>query len=315
MKVSVIGAGGFVGREVTRLLAREHRVGRLSLLDAAPFSPPAGVEAECLIGDLGDPAVRRAAIAGADKVIVLASVLGGAAEANYALARRVNVDATLDLLEDLRDQNPATRVVFASTIAGYSKPMPDPVTDSTPLGPLMIYGAQKLMIEVALSNFAARGWLDGVSLRPSGVMARDDATTGLRTAFMSRLFWAVARGEDIELPVAPESRTWLSSVGTVARNFVHGAMLPEIGPVRAFTLPARVQSFGNLVEALRSRFPGSASQVRFKPDPEIVALFGSYPDLVTETADRLGFSNDDDAASLIENSMFWRTQDETGNHS
>ena len=72
------------------------------------------------------------------------AILGGAAEADYSLARRVNVDTTLNLFEYLRDRAPETRVVFASTIAVYSKPMPDPVTDATPLGPTMLYGAQKL---------------------------------------------------------------------------------------------------------------------------------------------------------------------------
>src|SRR5579871_1125513 len=50
-----------------------------------------------------------------------------------------------------------TRLVFASTIAVCSQPMPDPVTDETPLAPDMLYGAQKLMMEVALSNFFREG--------------------------------------------------------------------------------------------------------------------------------------------------------------
>ena len=48
----------------------------------------------------------RAALDGADKVILLAAILGGAAEADYALARRVNVDATLGLFEFLRERAP-----------------------------------------------------------------------------------------------------------------------------------------------------------------------------------------------------------------
>lgn len=167
----------------------------------------------------------------------------------------------------------------------------------------MVYGAQKLMMEVALSNFARKGWLDAVSLRPSGVMARDGADAALKTAFMSRLFWCVRRREDIVLPVAPESRTWLTSVDIVARNFVHAAMLPEIGPDRAFTLPALSLTFGELVEALRRRFPDSPSMVDFAPDAEIVSLFGSYPDLKTDIADGLGFVRDENADALVANAF------------
>lgn len=306
MKVTVVGAGGFVGAQVANTLCKTKEIHQIALVDRVPLTGPSregGTNVETYLGDFSNPAIRDAACSGADAIIFLAAILGGAAEADYALARRVNVDATLDLIEYLRDSAPSTRFVFASTIATYSKPLPDPVTDATPLGPTMVYGAQKLMMEVALSNFAARGWLDAVSLRPSGVMARDGANAALRTAFMSRLFWCVKRGEDITLPVAEDSRTWFASVGNVAENFVHGALLPQIGPTRAFTLPALALTFGELVAAIKRRFPASPSKITFAPDPEIVALFGSYPHLTTETADRLGFVRDTDVDALVQNSM------------
>lgn len=31
--------------------------------------------------------------------------------------------------------------------------------------PTLVYGAQKLMMEIALAQFSARGWLDALSLR------------------------------------------------------------------------------------------------------------------------------------------------------
>ena len=302
MKVAVIGAGGFVGSRVAGILAGDPAI-ELSLLDRLAFPHPESPRVKAVVGDFADPTVRDKALDGANKVILLAAILGGAAEANYALARRVNVDATLGLFEFLRERAPGTRLVFASTIAVYSDRLPDPVIDATALGPTMVYGAQKLMMEVALSNFAVRGWLDGVSLRPSGVMARDGADAALKTAFMSRLFWCVKRGEDIALPVAPESRTWLTSIETVARNFIHAAMLPEIGPVRAFMLPALSLTFGELVAALKRRFPNSSSRIAFAPEPEIVALFGSYPHLETATADRLGFLRDETADVLVERAL------------
>ncbi len=310
MKVTVVGAGGFVGTQVANILRKTEEINEIALVDRVPLRQAIHEDAsnvEVYTGDFFDPAIRDAACGGADAIIFLAAILGGAAEADYALARRVNVDATLDLIEHLRNTAPTTRFVFASTIATYSKPLPDPVTDATPLGPTMVYGAQKLMMEVALSNFAAKGWLDAVSLRPSGVMARDGADAALKSAFMSRLFWCVQRGEDITLPVAEGSRTWLTSVGNVAENFVHGALLPQIGPTRAFTLPALALTFGELVAAIKRRFPTSPSKVTFAPDPETVALFGSYPHLTTETADRLGFIRDADADALVQNSILEET--------
>lgn len=306
MKTVIIGAGGFVGNRLAEImLAETASLGALVLVDQVlpKISPDPRVT--MFAGDFSDPALVERATDGADNVILLAAILGGAAENNYALARRVNVDATLTLFEHLRDCNPKTRVVFASTIAVYGKPMPDMVNDETPTAPAMIYGAQKLMMEVALTNFATRGWLDGLSLRPAGVMARDGADARLKSAFMSRVFYAVMRGHDIELPVHPHSRTWLTSVDAVARNFAHGATLPSdrLGKTRAFTLPALCLTFEELVAALYRRFPESRSRVTYRPDADTVALFGSYPPLRTDGADALGFIRDRDADDLVAKSL------------
>lgn len=306
MKCVIVGAGGFVGsRLVETMLAETGSLRELVLVDQVLPPSHADPRVTMFSGDFSDSGLMKRATDGADSVILLAAILGGAAENNYALARKVNVDATLTLFEHLRDRNPKTRVVFASTIAVYGKPMPDIVTDHTPTSPAMIYGAQKLMMEVALTNFATRGWLDGLSLRPSGVMARDGADARLKSAFMSRVFYAVMRGEDIALPVHPHSRTWLTSVDAVARNFAHGATLPpeKLGKTRAFTLPALCLTFEELVQALYRRFPESRSKVTYEPEDDLVALFGSYPPLRTDGADALGFIRDIDADDLVAKSL------------
>ena len=306
MKTVIVGAGGFVGSRLAGvMLAETPGLEELVLIDHVPASGYQDPRVTTFTGDFSDPALMELAFDGADSVILLAAILGGAAEANYALARKVNVDATLNLFEHLRDRSPRTRVVFASTIAVYGKPMPEIVTDETPTGPAMVYGAQKLMMEVALSNFSTRGWLDGLSLRPSGVMARDGADARLKSAFMSRVFFAVMRGEDIILPVHPHSRTWLTSVDAVARNFAHGATLaPErLGKTRAFTLPALCLTFEELVAALYRRFPDSRAKVTYEPEDDLVALFGSYPPVQTDAADALGFLRDRDADDLVAKSI------------
>jgi nucleoside-diphosphate-sugar epimerase len=306
MKTVIIGAGGFLGQRLSKLVAEGSRAGdELVLIDTVPTTTPSGsARVASIQASFTDPQAL-AALEGATEVYLLASILGGAAEANHALARRVNVDASLDLIELLRDRVPVARLVFASTIAVFGKPMPDLVTDQTPTAPIMIYGAQKLMLEVAISNFVARGWLDGVSLRLSGVMARDGTDARLRTAFMSRVFYAIMRGEDIALPVHPSSRTWFTSVDMAARNFLHAGRLAAgaLGRDRALTLPALHLSFEELVQALFRRFPDSRSKVTYAPDDELVSLFGSYPPLETAIADRLGFRRDKDADTLVAGSL------------
>jgi len=301
MRVSIIGAGGFVGQQLAGLLVKKPGVTSLVLNDLEAVGPVPG--ARVVLGSFAEPDVREAATEGADAVVLLASVLGGAAEQDYALARSVNVDATLSLFEHIRLKNPGTRVVFASTIAVLPKPLPPVVTDQTVPAPVMVYGAHKLMMEVALSHFARRQWLDGVSLRLSGVVARDGADAALKTAFLSRLFWCVKRGEDITLPVAPDSRIWLTSVRNAAQNFSHALDVDDFGADRAFTLPAIGVRFDALIDALKNRFPDTAARVSYKPQDDIVDLFGSYPDLQTGIADKLKFTRDNSVDELVANAF------------
>jgi D-erythronate 2-dehydrogenase len=257
LRYSIIGAGGFLAQRVTRKLRARPDTSAISLCDVSNFDAPDDARVTKVVGDVQAAEVRARAIDGADSVIVLASILGGAAERDYAGARAINVNATLSLFEDLRDCGRPIRCVFASSIAVFATPLPSVVTDETPLGPVMTYGAQKLMMEVALSNFAKRGELDGISLRPSGIMANPAADRRMRAAFINRVFYAVRDGDDIELPVPPDATTWLSSIETVAENFVQAAEIPvdRIGTCRAITLPTLQATFADLVAALKRLFP------------------------------------------------------------
>ena len=295
MRVTVTGAGGFLGQRVAQVLATDARVSALRLVDHAALPGLPG--AERLTGDLADPALRARAIAGTDAVIHLAAIPGGAAEADPALAHTVNLDATMALIASLQVRG--VRFVFASTVAVLGDDLPRMVTDDTQPAPRLIYGAQKAMVETWLATLARRGDLDGVALRPAGIVARDGTDAGLKTAFLSRVFHALRRGEDITLPVSPDGATWLASIDTVARNFVHAALMPDPGPRRVLTLPALTVRFDALVEALRAEFPDSPSRVIYEPDPAIMAAFGRHPPLHTPAAEALGFVRDADARALV----------------
>ena len=301
MRLVITGAGGFLGAEIVRQAMAGDRFGELVLADRGPIAiaPRQGVRV--LTGDLLDPDLLAAVLDGADAVIHLAAVLGGAAEQNPSLARRVNVDLPLTMIERLRET--AARFVFASSIAVLGAPLPDPVGDDTPLAPVMLYGAHKAMIEKALAQAARRGWLEAVSLRPAGIVARDGLDASLKSAFLSRLFWSVARGEDVVLPVSRPDRTWLASVSNVAGNFLHAVDTADVADGTALTLPALAVTFGELADALRRRFPHSRSRIDHAPDAQTRELFGKFPPLETPAADAAGFSRDRDVDALIANAL------------
>lgn len=308
MKVLIIGAGGFVGRALSaRLAQRSAAIEAITLADQRDFPIPAAavVPLSKHVGNFAEPEFRQSLLEDTQAVVVLAAVLGGAAEANYSHARRTNVDATLSLFEALRNTSRPPRTVFASSIAVYATPLPELIDEATPARPTMIYGAQKLMMEVALDHFTRRGWLDGIALRMPGIVARAGADAKLKSAFLNNLFFAVRDGKDIELPVSPDSTTWLMSSARIAQNLEHALRVPRaaLGETCIVNLPCVRIAMEDLVRGLKSRYPDSGARIRYRPDPAIEAQFGRYPPLDAARAERLGFAADESIDALIRDAL------------
>src|ERR1700684_751513 len=101
MNIVVTGSAGFLGRILTRRLcaAWPERGHRLILIDQVRADDHQDARVVWVTGDFGRAAGVDAALAECDVVIHLAAIPGGAAEQDYALAKRVNLDQTLELIE------------------------------------------------------------------------------------------------------------------------------------------------------------------------------------------------------------------------
>jgi D-erythronate 2-dehydrogenase len=314
--VVITGAQGFVGQVLARRLLDSglgrQAIGRMTLMDVAFDAPHPDPRVAQLAGSIADASIRAQAYAApVDAVFHLASIPGGAAEKNYDLGRRINLDATVGLLEDLRGQSrlaPATppRFVFASTVAVYGEKLPPVVDENTLPAPALSYGAHKLAGEVLVADASRKGWVQGCSLRLPGVVARPGSGAGLMSAFMSQLFWKLAAGEPVTVPVSPSGMAWWISAQACATNLIHAATLDAgtLNAQRSCQMPALHLSMTQVVDALADKFGADRKTlVTWAPEPLIERLFAQYPPLHTPFAESLGFRHDGDVAALVAQAM------------
>jgi len=305
MTIIVTGAGGFVGRElVGRLLARGDTV---VAMDQNLDTLSDNSALRKVVGDIGAADIRATAFKDGCKTLVhLATVPGGAAEADPAASRRINIDAMYDLLEAAKTSPSKPRIVYASSIAVFGDPFPaDGVNDTTPLAPKMIYAGHKAMMETAVAMMHNRGEIDAVSVRLPGILARPKGPSGMKSAFMSDLFHALRAGEAFVCPVSENATIWAQSIKQCAENLVH-AIDMDTSPMpvtRVVTLPAQRITMGALAAEIARQTGSETDLVRYQPDAALAAAFGAHPALATPAAEACGFAHDGNIATLVSNAL------------
>ena len=179
-RVLVTGGFGLVGSQtVRRLVADGHRVVATDLgtpdQRKAARSLPSGAEAYW--ADLTDASAVDRLIAETSPTVIihLAAVIPPVIYRHADLARRVNVEATEELLRAAEASPHPVRFIQASSNAVHGARNPhrhrEPLRADTPLRPSDLYGAHKAEAE-ALVRSSGLGW---VILRLAGVISVDPA--------------------------------------------------------------------------------------------------------------------------------------------
>ena len=137
---------------------------------------------------------------------------------------RNNVVGTVALLDSLRAHG-VGRIVFSSSAATYGQPAEQPIRESAPTRPTSTYGATKLAIDLALTDYARAYGLAATSLRyfnVAGALHQPDGRSyGERHAVETHLVPNALRGRDGRGRAAVAVRHRLPDAGRHVRARLH----------------------------------------------------------------------------------------------
>lgn len=315
MKVVVTGGAGFLGQRLIRALCargrltdaegRERPIERIVAADASEGGQ--GIADSRLRFARGDVADANFVVEllGQDTASVfhLAAVVSGAAERDFDLGMRVNLDGTRALLEACRRQSRPPKLVFASSVAVFGQPQPEVVTDATMPTPQSSYGVQKLIGELLVGDCSRKGFIDGRCVRLPTIVVRPGRPNAAASSFASGIIREPLAGEPAVCPVGPETALWIASPDAAVAALVHAHELgaDRWGTLRSLNLPGIRVTVAAMLEALRQAAGEAvAARVRFEPDEAVAAIVRSWPSRFdTARADALGFPRDADFTSIL----------------
>jgi D-erythronate 2-dehydrogenase len=303
MQITILGAAGFLGRRVARMLATEgalagEAITGLTLFDIAAPEPPAAAAfpIRSLAGDI--TALPPDAIPPGTRVVFhLAAVVSAAAEADHALGMRVNVHGTEAVIEACRrlvaDDGPPPRVVFTSSVASFSGGQDAVLPDDARQLPANSYGAQKAASELFLADATRRGFLDAVSIRLPTIIVRPGRPNKAASGFVSAIIREPLLGLPADLPVGDDFAAWVASPRRAVDWLLHAAGMDTrtMGADRGVNPPGISATVAHMLAALEEVKPGASKLIRRIEDPTIVGIVGAWPAAFeTMRAKSLGFS-------------------------
>jgi threonine 3-dehydrogenase len=298
----VTGAGGELGRSLLPRLAQ--RGFAVVALDRAPL--PAELAGPCrqtLVLDIQDSTALTRVVRehAPQRVFHLAAILSAHAERDPDLAQRVNVEATLALLELCRESAEPVRFLFPSSIAVYG--LPDRATKREQgaikewmwTTPACLYGCHKLYCELVGTYWSQRtrdpggAGLDFRALRFPGLISADTLPTGGTTDYAPLMVHAASRGEPYACFVEEDSRLpFMTMPDAMAALLALADADPARLSRRAYNVRGFSASAGEIREQVLRQFP--AARVSFAPQATRQRLVDSWPEDVDDSRARRDFA-------------------------
>jgi len=316
MRIAITGGAGFLGVSLARRIlqagslaaggAEPAPVDELLLVDL--FPPPADLaddpRVSALVGNVDDSAD---ALGEVDVIFHLAGVVSGAAEADFDLGMRTNVDGFRAILEHARSLPTPPVLVFTSSLAVFgADPAIGPqetVDDDTLPRPQTSYGIQKYIGEQLVADYTRRGFVRGRSVRLITVAVRPGKANAAASSFMSSIIREPLAGVRAVCPVPPDTPFAISSPARTLDGILLAATASDEtwGSTTAVTLPALTTTPREMAEALeRVAGPETVALIDWVEDPTIRAIVDTWPArVITARATSLGLEPEPDFESVL----------------
>lgn len=291
MRVLITGGTGFIGKKLAAALLRQGTIAldggasqtieRITLFDSfAGEGVPQDPRIEMVTGDITDAATVNRLIARADLIWHLAAVVSSAAEADFDLGYRINVDGTRILLEALRATKRRPRVVSTSGFAVFGGEMPQVITDDFHTTPQSSYGTQKAIGELLVADYSRKGFVDGRTLRLPTIVVRPGKPNKAASTFASSIIREPLAGEQAVCPVERETLIYILSPRRIIEALLHAMQISDAswGANRTLPLPGITVSIGEMVDAM-ARVAGDevTQRVLWEPDAAVQRIVKSWP--------------------------------------
>ena len=316
MKVVVTGGTGMIGRKLIDSLLLwpemiDHtgdrlEVGEIVAVDVVAPNPPLPEDKRLTVvtGEVSDARLIESVIdAETDAVFHLAAVVSAAAEEDFDLGMRVNLDGIRTVLERCRALPHAPRVVFASSVAAFGGDMPAVITDATTPTPQTTYGATKVIGEYLIDDYSRKGFIDGRAMRLPTIVVRPGRPNKAASTWASSILREPLAGRPAVCPVTEDSRMWMMSPRRVVQAFRHAHDLDAAawGTHRVINLPGITGSVAESMAALEAAGGGEArGRVTFAHDPFIQRIVDGWPNrFETPRALAMGFEADADLREIV----------------
>jgi nucleoside-diphosphate-sugar epimerase len=264
MKIVVIGGAGYLGGVLTPLLiSAGHKVTVLDNMQYGENSLALWCSHENFDFhrvDARDISAVRPHLAGAEVVIPLAGLVGAPlCNMNPVDAELLNTKAHLELFKSLApDQlviNPSTESVYGRQPGGV------PLTEESPVAPLVSYGVQKLEAERALAE------------RPNSISFRMATLFGMSPRMrldllINEFAWRALKDRMLVVFEGKAMRTCLH-VHDAAQAFLHCLSLPRPAKHGIYNLGSVTTSKLGLCEAIKKQVPSFYYvEAQYATDPD-----------------------------------------------